>query len=175
MGRNRNWVENCNWSLVWYHQRNETEKWWTARCGGKLKGEDRTTRADCKDGPFLGISPQNGEKCISLLLHYRPILGNSILCPKIKTNSSKQENFISLFSILSTKHPLRVKENTHPFTPPPHLSHHIFSLYPFHLSIPLKPLKYSMSWSHRLFPYPIWALYCKAMFGKLVDKLVDDS
>ena len=95
MERNRNWVENWNWSLIWYHQRNETEKWWTARCQGQVERQE--ARADGKDGSFLGISPLNGEKCISLLLHYRPIPGNSIFRPKFKINSPKQGNSISLY------------------------------------------------------------------------------
>jgi len=96
-----------------------------ARCGGqgvegqverrvvradvkvKIGRQGRMARAGGKDGPFLGISPQNGEKCISLLLHYRPIPGNSILRSKFKIISPKQENSISLISILSTKHPLK--------------------------------------------------------------------
>jgi len=79
---------------------------WKAGGNSGCQGEDRTERAGGNDGSFLGISPQNGEKCISLLLHYRPIPENSILCPNFKTSSLKQENFISLISILSTKHPL---------------------------------------------------------------------
>ena len=32
----------------------------------KIGWQGRTARAGGKDGPFLGISPQNGEKCISI-------------------------------------------------------------------------------------------------------------